>query len=107
MKNVFQDMPYAEGKMGHRQLINEKHMQVMQIALKPGQRVPEHNANSNVHLLVIEGQIAITLDGEEKNIVTGSLLPVAYKTLMNIRNKGEENASFLVFKTPNPSEMDR
>ena len=102
MTNVFQDMPYADGKMGNRQLINEKHLQVMQIALKP-----EHNANSNVHLLVIEGQIVITLNGQENILAKGSLLPVAYKTLMNIRNDGQENASFLVFKTPNPSEMAR
>lgn len=107
MKNVFQDMPYADGKMGNRQLVNEKHLQVMQIALKPGQHVPEHNANSNVHLLVIEGQIIITLDGQENILAKGSLLPVAYKTLMNIRNNSHENASFLVLKTPNPSEMPR
>lgn len=26
MKNVFQDMPYADGKMGNRQLVNEKYL---------------------------------------------------------------------------------
>ena len=106
MKNVFKDIPYADGKMGHRQLVNEKHLQVMQVALKPGQQVPEHNANSNVHLLVIEGQIVVTLAGQENVAAKGSLLPVAYKTLMNIRNDTAETASFLVFKSPNPSEME-
>ena len=105
MKNVFQDIPYADGQMGRRQLVNEKHLQVMQVALKPGQQVPEHNANSNVHLLVIEGQLVVTLAGLENLVAKGSLLPVAYKTLMNIRNISKENASFLVFKSPNPSEM--
>lgn len=107
MKNVFQDMPYTDGKMGNRQLINEKHLLVMQIALKPGQHVPEHSANSNVHLLVIEGQVIVTLAGQENTAAKGSLLPVAYKTRMSIHNTTDKNASFLVFKTPNPSEMER
>ncbi len=105
MKNVFQDMPYADGKMGNRQLVNEKHLLVMQIALKPGQHVPEHSANSNVHLLVIEGDVIVTLNGKENIAPKGSLLPVTHKTLMSIRNTTNENASFLVFKTPNPSEI--
>ncbi len=105
MKNVFQDIPYADEQMGRRQLVNEKHLLVMQIALKPGQKVPEHGANSNVHLLVIEGQVIVTLNGQESVAPKGSLLPVIHQTLMSIRNEGKENASFLVFKAPNPSEM--
>lgn len=106
MKNVFQDMPYADGKMGNRQVVNEKHLLVMQIALKPGQHVPEHSANSNVHLLVIQGEVIVTLNGQDKPLaINGSLLPIAFKTLMTIRNESGENASFLVFKSPNPSEM--
>lgn len=106
MKNIFQDIPYADGKMDHRQLVNEKHLMVMQVALKPGQHVPEHSANSNVHLLVIEGQLIIILsDQAEIFAAKGSLLPVAHKTRMNIRNNTRKNASFLIFKSPNPSEM--
>ena len=107
MKNVFKDIPYADGQMGRRQLVNEKHLLVMQVALKPGQQVPEHSANSHVHLLVIEGQIVVTLAGQEHVAATGSLLPVAYETRMSIRNETQENASFLIFKSPNPSEMER
>ncbi|MFA7173669.1 MAG: hypothetical protein WC340_09680 [Kiritimatiellia bacterium] len=106
MKNVFENIPYAETQMGRRQLVNEKHLLVMQVALKPGQQVPQHNANSNVHLLVIEGQIIVTLAGKDTEAVKGSLLPVAFRTLMSIRNDSKVSASFLVFKCPNPSEME-
>lgn len=105
MKNVFENIPYSDTQMGHRKLIDEKHLLVMQVALKPGQKVPQHSANSNVHLLVIEGQVVVTLAGKETEAATGSLLPVDYKTLMSIRNDAQENASFMVFKSPNPSEM--
>lgn len=105
MQNVFKDTPYDDAKMGKRQLIDEKHLLVMQIALKPGQQVPQHNANSNVHLLILEGQVAVTLDGREIPAVKGDIVPVAFKTPMSILNTGSENATFLVIKTPNPSEM--
>ena len=77
----------------------------MQVALKPGQQVPPHNANSNVHLLIVEGQVILTLDGKDTLATKGDLAPVAFKTLMSIRNAAQENASFLIFKSPNPSEM--
>lgn len=105
MKNVFEDVPYTDGQMGRRQLLDEKHILVMQIALKPGQKVPLHNANSNVHLLILEGQVVVTLDGKDTGAVRGDIVPVAYKTPMAIRNDAGENATFLVLKTPNPSEM--
>ena len=63
MKNVLNDIPYADGQMGRRQLVDELHLLVMQVALKPGQQVPQHNANSNVHLLIVEGQVVVTLEG--------------------------------------------
>lgn len=105
MKNVLQDIPFTDGQMGKRQLVNEKHLLVMQVALKPGQQVPPHNANSNVHLLIVEGQVILTLDGKDTLATKGDLAPVAFKTLMSIRNAAQENASFLIFKSPNPSEM--
>jgi len=105
MKNVLTDIPYMEGQMGKRQLVDEKHLLVMQVALKPAQQVPEHRANSNVHLLVVEGQITATLAGQEVVAAKGALIPVAFKTLMSLRNETTENASFLILKTPNPGEM--
>jgi quercetin dioxygenase-like cupin family protein len=56
-KNVLKDIPYLNGQLGKRQLIDEKHLLVMQVAMKPGQLVLQHHANSNVHMLIIEGQI--------------------------------------------------
>ena len=107
MKNVLTAIPYTEGQMGKRQLVDEKHLLVMQVALKPAQQVPEHRANSNVHLLVVEGQITVTLAGQDLAATKGSLVPVAFQTLMSIRNASKQNASFLILKTPNPSEVAR
>ena len=77
----------------------------MQVALKPGQQVPQHNANSNVHLLVVEGQIIVSLNGKDTAARKGEILPVTFKTLMSVHNSSKENASCLIIKSPNPSEM--
>ncbi|MEI6514886.1 MAG: cupin domain-containing protein [bacterium] len=103
--NVLADIPYADGQVGKRKLVDEKHLFVMQVGLKPGQQVPQHNANSNVHLLIVEGEVIVTLDGKDTIATKGDLLPVAFKTLMSIRNASQENASFLNIRSPNPSEM--
>ena len=104
-RNVFEDVPYKDESMGHRKLVDEKSFLVMQIALRPGQAVKEHNANSNVHLLVLEGEVVATLAGQEHPLERGDRLQVAFKTPMAIRNSGQTDATFLVLKTPNPSEM--
>ena len=105
MKNVLEGIPYTDGQMGKRQLVGETHLLVMQVALQPGQQVPPHNANSNVHLLIIEGQVIVTLDGKDTAAAKGVLLPIAIQTPMSIRNDSRENASFLIFKSPNPSAI--
>ncbi|MCK9266802.1 hypothetical protein M0P98_08045 [bacterium] len=103
--NVLENVPYREEGMGRRRPVDEKYLQIMQIALKPGQSVPKHQANSNVHLLVLKGSLSVNLNGEENNLVEGDLLPVAFETSMLIKNIGNENTTFLVLKTPNPLEM--
>lgn len=105
MENVLENIPYQDEKMGSRKLVDEKYLLLMQAALKPGQSVPQHNANSNVHILVVRGEVVINLDGTDGLAREGSLVPVIHKTAMNIRNKSAQDASFLIIKTPNPSEM--
>ena len=105
--NVLENIPYNDDKMGNRKVVDEKHLLVMQIALKPGQSVPQHNANSNVHLLVVRGDLTVNLNGLDNHVKEGDLLPVSYQTPMIIKNTGSVEATFLVFKTPNPSEMQK
>lgn len=104
MQNVFADIPYGD-PMGKRQLVNETHLRVMQLALKPGQEVPSHTADSNVQMLVIEGAVVVTIDDESSAVTRGDLLAVDYLATMGVRNDSDADASFLVFKAPNPDQM--
>jgi quercetin dioxygenase-like cupin family protein len=103
--NVLEGIPYAEAGMGRRLLVDEKPLLIMQAALKPGQSVPQHNANSNVHLLIVAGDVVVILDGKEKPAKRGDLVRVAFRTPMSVVNRSQADASFLIIKTPNPSEM--
>lgn len=104
--NIFDNIPFSDDGLGKRKLVDEKDFLVMQIALRPNQTVPKHNANSNVHLLVLEGVIKVDLAGILNTLKKGDLVPVAYKTPMEITNTSDKDATFLVLKTPNPSQMD-
>jgi len=69
--------------------------------------VPGHKANSNVHFIVLEGEVVLDLDGKEIIAKKGDLVPVAFKTPMNISNKSSENTTFVVIKTPSPGKMEK
>ena len=105
MKNLLKTAPYTDDGMGRQNLVDEPHCLMIHVALKPGQRVPQHNANSNVHIVVLEGAIVLNMDGQDVGATRGDFVPVAHKTAMNIRNNSDANATFIVIKTPNPSQM--
>ncbi len=102
---LLDQVPYRDEGMGSRKVVDEKHVLMMQAALTPGQKVPEHKANSNVHIVVLKGAIVANLAGTDVAVKEGDLLPVAFGTQMQLRNESRENATFLIVKTPNPSEM--
>ncbi len=107
MLSVLEGIPYQADGMGKRKLVDEKHLLVMQIALRAGQSVPRHNVNSNVHLLVLSGEVAVTIDNGGQMLKQGDLLPVAFKSSMSIKNLREQEATFLVIKAPNPGETQK
>lgn len=107
MGSLLAKAPYKDKGMGKRKLVDNKHLFMMQAALKPGQMVPQHNANSNVHLIILDGEVVINLSGKDIIAKKGELVPVAFKTSMSVKNNSNANATFVIIKTPNPSEMSK
>jgi hypothetical protein len=60
---------------------------------------------SGLHRYLPSPSSRAPLAGADVPAKEGDLVPVAFGTVMQIRNDGKENASFLIVKTPNPSEM--
>ncbi|MDY0296077.1 MAG: hypothetical protein RB296_02060 [Acidobacteriota bacterium] len=103
--NVLTDAPWSDNQFGRRVVVETDELMVMHIALRPGQEVPLHRANSNVHLLVLAGTIRLQLDGVESIHHAGELVPVVFQTPMRIQNDADSDVIFLVLKTPHPSRM--
>lgn len=103
--NIWKDIPYREEGMGKRKLVDEDYLLVMQATLKPGQMVPQHNADSNVRLLIIKGEVVVDLTGEKIKASEGDIVPVAPGSPMNIANQSDTNAMFLIIKAPHPRIM--
>ncbi len=103
--NVLREIPYREEAFGKRKLVESDEILLMQAALKPGQKVPPHTANSNVHLLILKGEVIVDLDSKKIPAGKGDLVPVAFGTPMYVENQGKEDATFLIVKTPHPRLM--
>lgn len=73
------------------------------VTLPAGQSLPAHNANSNVRLLVLQGELTVTLSGETVKLGVHEMADAAVGTHMHITNPSATNTAFLVIKTPRPA----
>jgi len=71
------------------------------VRLKAHRSLPAHNTNSNVRLLVLEGEITLTVADEEDSLGVCEMAGIAFDTPMQIRNLGDREAAFVVIEAPN------
>jgi quercetin dioxygenase-like cupin family protein len=103
--NLFNNVNFNKDSFFRRKISETEHHLIMQIGLVPGQSVPQHPANSFVKVIVLEGTITVVLENETIQLKKGDIAPVEYKTKMEIKNLSEENALFIVIKTPHPDSF--
>ena len=96
---------FKKEERGFANLIDETYLQMNQVCLEPGQRVPHHHANSNVTLMVSHGEETFHVGNEVTRMGPGKLLRVPFQTPMSIKNESKERLAFLVIKTPHPNGM--
>jgi quercetin dioxygenase-like cupin family protein len=90
---------------GFANLVDEKYLQMNQVCLEPGQQVPDHNANSNVTVMVVRGEGTFHVGNEVARMAPGKLLRVPFQSPMSIKNESRDRLAFLVIKTPHPNQM--
>ena len=87
-------------------VIDEDLAAINHMVLPTGERLPLHNANSNVYMIVVRGTITLILGEQEAHhYPTGSILAIPFRTLMNVSNTHAEIAEIFVVKTPGPRVM--
>ena len=73
------------------------------IVLPPGDRLPRHDSNSNVYLIVVSGALTLGLGGQEPHRYTeGSIAGIRMGVTMDVMNKDEGALELFVVKTPGP-----
>lgn len=77
-------------------------LQMNLVTLPAGQSLPAHNAQSSVRLLVLQGELMVSLDGEIVRLQTHEMADATIGTPMQIMSRSDMNTAFLVIKTPNP-----
>jgi quercetin dioxygenase-like cupin family protein len=90
---------------GFANLVEEEYLQINQVCLEPGQQVPQHNANSNVTLMVVRGEGTFHIGNKVTRMGPGKLLRVPFQSTMSIKNESKDRLAFLVIKAPHPKEM--
>jgi quercetin dioxygenase-like cupin family protein len=96
---------FKKDDRGFANLVEDKYLQINQVCLEQGQQVPQHNANSNVTLIVIHGEGTFQVGNEVSRMGPGKLLRVPFQSPMNIKNESRGRLAFLVIKAPHPNEM--
>jgi quercetin dioxygenase-like cupin family protein len=65
--------------------------------------LPLHNANSNVYMTVVRGNLTIALDEQDAHrYAGGTLLVIPFGTRMNVGNRDEDTLELIVVKAPAP-----
>ncbi len=84
-------------------LIDDDNLQLNHMVLPKGEGLPEHYSNSNIYMLVIRGNLSLTLDEQEQHVYNaGQIIGIPYHTKMNVKNCDEDILEFFVIKAPNP-----
>lgn len=85
-----------------QRLADADEVQINFVRLKAHKSLPAHNTDSNVRLLVLDGEITLTVDGEVDSLGVCEMAAIAFDTPMQIRNLGNREAAFVVIKAPGP-----
>ena len=96
--------PFTISDANHiERIVDDDPVMINHIILPKGEWVPDHRANSYVHMIVVRGTLTLQLDTQEPHHYPhGSIIHVPFDTLMKVRNEKDETVEFFVVKTPNP-----
>lgn len=89
-------------------IVEDDYAAINHMILSRYDSLPEHNANSNVYMIIIRGSLALRLDDQAaREYTAGNIIAIPYRTRMNISNQGYESAEFFVLKAPSPYQQNR
>lgn len=101
MEKVFK-LTNSNEKLVERILDNDEVM-INHIILNKDDRMPIHNSNSNVYMVILKGTLSIKLnDNPLKKYENNTIVNIDPNITMDISNQENEQCEFLVVKAPSP-----
>ena len=95
----------TDGKVIEK-VVEDDNVGINHMVLRNGEALPVHNANSNVYMIVVRGEISLSLDDQDTHTwPAGSILCIPYKTKMHVFNAGDDPVELFVVKSPSPLHM--
>ena len=89
-------------------IVSDGNADINHIILRKGDRLPEHNTNSSVYMIVVRGEISLRLEEQDEcTYPAGNIIAIPYNTKMNARNNREEVLEFFVVKAPSPKTFPK
>src|SRR5665648_7856 len=87
-------------------IVDDDNIHLNHIILAKNQNMPEHFSNSNVYLIIVQGEMQLTLGSQKsQDYPHGSIVNVPYNTKMLIKNENSQLMEFFVVKSPNPRNI--
>ena len=87
-----------------QKLYTSEYASIMQITLKPGEKLRKHIPPVDVIFYVLEGKGIVEIGDEKKEVVKDTRIHNPKGILMCWYNESDELLRFLVIKTPFPKE---
>ncbi|MDR2939510.1 MAG: cupin domain-containing protein [Clostridiales bacterium] len=84
-------------------IIDNDEVMINHMVLNKGDSIPEHNSNSNVYIIIVNGMLTLQLAGNPaKGYEQGDIVNIPFGVKMNITNGNDSQAEFFVIKAPSP-----
>ena len=88
--------------------LNDENCTMGHVVLKPGEELTEHLTDSNVYLLVVRGELTVSLDqAKSKTFGRGAVVNLPFGILLGMKNSSENVMELFAFKSPNPKNYVR
>jgi quercetin dioxygenase-like cupin family protein len=83
-----------------KELIDIKEVRVINIALNPGDEVPEHKVPVEVFFFIVEGKGTLQIGSDKAVVQANDIITCPPNTVMSLKADQGEKFSFLNVKTP-------
>jgi mannose-6-phosphate isomerase-like protein (cupin superfamily) len=105
-KTLVKDLPVKQTPHGVavRAAYDTEHAQIMHITLEPGEEMKWHVTPVDVVFFVLENRVMVGIGEEEEEAYAGMLVESPKGIKHRLTNPYHDRTSFLVIKTPRPTE---